>query len=136
MMSGKECDSFKVLLVEDDEGFRRNLAALLTSWFPSLAIGEARDSAEAIGRVESFLPHLIFMDIKLPGQNGLELTKRIKRLHPEIEVVILTSYDYPEYRDAAIASGACSFLSKGTATGREIQDLVEALRAKCVAYAA
>lgn len=126
-MSGKEGVSFKVMLVEDDEGFRRDLAELLTSRFPSIVIEEAKDGAEAMDKVERLLPQLIFMDIKLPGQNGLEITRRIKVSHPDIDVIILTSYDFPEYRDAASAVGACGFLSKGLSTAEEIGDLVEGL---------
>ena len=130
-MLGKECASFKVMLVEDDDEFRRSVAGLLTSRFPSIAIGEAVDGAEAMTKVENFLPQLIFMDIKLPGQSGLDLTKRIKKLHPHMNVVILTSYDFPEYREAARASGAHRFLSKGSSRAEEIWDLVEGLWAKC-----
>jgi len=66
-MSGKESVSLKVMLVEDDEGFRRSLAGLLTLRFPSIVIGEAGDGAEALQKVKSFSPQLILMDIKLPG---------------------------------------------------------------------
>jgi len=130
-MSGKEGVSFKVMLVEDDDGFRSSLAGLLMSRFPSIVLGEAADGAEAMEKVESFLPQLIFMDIKLPGQSGLEVTRRLKALHPDIQVVMLTSYDFPEYREAARASGAYGFLSKGTSTAEEIQDFVEGLWAQC-----
>jgi len=82
-------------------------------------------------KVESFVPQLIFMDIKLPGQSGLEVTRRIKALHPDIQVVMLTSYDFPEYREAARSSGAYGFLSKGSSTAEEIQDLVKGLWEKC-----
>jgi len=126
-MSGKEGVSFKVMLVEDDDGFRSSLAGLLMSRFPSIVLGEAADGAEAMEKVESFLPQLIFMDIKLPGQSGLEVTRRLKALHPDIQVVMLTSYDFPEYREAARASGAYGFLSKGSSTAEEIQDLVKGL---------
>ena len=130
-MSGKEGVSFKVMLVEDDEGFRRSLASLLTPDSLSSFSDEAANGREAIEKVKSFLPHLVFMDIKLPDQNGLEITRRVKALHPDIHVIILTSYDFPEYREAASASGAYSFLSKGSSTAEEIQDLVEKLWAKC-----
>ena len=70
------------------------------------------------------------MDIKLPGQNGLEVTRRIKVLHPDMQVVMLTSYDFPEYREAARACGAYNFLSKGSSTAGEIQELMEGLCAK------
>ena len=55
-MSGKECVSFKVMLVEDDEGFRRSLSGLLKSRLPSILLVEASDDAEAMEKVESFLP--------------------------------------------------------------------------------
>jgi len=67
------------------------------------------------------------MDIKLPDQNGLEITKRVKALHPEIHILMLTSYDFPEYREAARACGASGFLSKGASTADEIQEEVEGL---------
>ena len=129
-MSGKECASFKVMLVEDDHSFRRTLARLLTSRFPYIVIGEAGDGGEVMEKVEDFLPNLIFMDIYLPGQSGLELTRRIKTLYPNIHIVMLTSYDFPEYREVARASGAYRFLSKGSSTADEIQELVEGLCAK------
>jgi len=130
-MSGKECVSFRIMLVEDDDGFRRSLASLLTSRFPGILLDEATTGTEALKKVESFLPELIFMDIKLPDHNGLEITRRVKALHPEIHVIMLTSYDFPEYREAARASGATIFLSKGSSTAEEIQDLVEGLWTKC-----
>jgi DNA-binding NarL/FixJ family response regulator len=130
---GKECGGFKVMLIEDDDGFRRSLASLLTSRFPGILLDEAANGSEAMEKVENFLPHLIFMDIKLPDQNGLVITRGVKALHPEIHIIMLTSYDFPEYREAARASGAYGFLSKGSSTAEEIQDLVEGLWTKCAA---
>jgi len=121
---------FKVMLVEDDDGFRRGLAEVLRARFPSMVLDEATDGTEAMQKVKSFLPQLIFMDIKLPGQNGLEITRRIKALYPDINVVFLTNYDFPEYREAARECGAYCFLSKGSSTSQQIQDLVENLWTK------
>ena len=129
-VSGEVTMPFKVMLVEDNDAFRRSFAGLLRSRFPSMVLDEAADGTEAMEKVEGFLPHLIFMDIKLPGQNGLEITKRIKALHPDINVVFLTSYDYPEYREAARACGAHCFLAKGSSTSQQIQDVVEELWTK------
>ena len=129
-MSVKDFVAFKVMLVEDDDGFRRSLAGILRSRFPSMVLAEAADGTEAMEKVNSFLPQLIFMDIKLPGQNGLEITRRIKALHPDINVVFLTSYDFPEYREAARECGAYCFLSKGVSTAEQIHDVVEELWTK------
>ena len=124
------------MLVEDDDGFRRSLASLLASRFPGILLDEAANGSEAMEKVESFFPHLIFMDIKLPDQNGLVITRNIKAFHPEIHVIMLTSYDFLEYREAAHASGAYGFLSKGSSTAEEIQDLVEGLWTKWAAQIA
>jgi DNA-binding NarL/FixJ family response regulator len=118
---------FKVMLVEDDEGFRRSLAGILRSRFSSITLEEAADGTEAMEKVKSFPPQVIFMDIKLPGQNGLEITRRIKALHPDIDVVFLTGCDFPEYSNAARECGAYCFLSKGLSTADEIQGVVEEL---------
>ena len=126
-MSLKDSLPFKVLLVEDDGGFRRGLAGVLRARFPSMVLDEATDGTEAMQKVKSFLPQLIFMDIKLPGQNGLEITRRIKATYPDINVVFLTNYDFPEYREAARECGAYCFLSKGSSTSPQIQDVVEEL---------
>jgi len=129
-MLGRDSVPFKVMLVEGNEGFRRSLAGLLRSRFPSVVLDEAADGSQAMEKVESFLPQLIFMDIQLAGQSGLEITKRIKALHPEIHVVFLTSHDYPEYREAARQCGASDYLSKGSSTVQQIHDVVERLWTK------
>jgi CheY-like chemotaxis protein len=129
-MSGKGFESLKVMLVEDNDGFRRSLAESLRSRYPSIVLDEAAHGSEVMEKVKSFLPQLIFMDIKLPGLNGLELTKQIKMLHPETHIVMLTSYDFPEYREAARECGANCFLTKASLTAQQVHDVVEDLWAK------
>ena len=91
----------KILIVDDNASFRQALRATMHSQFQSLIISEAKDGEEALQTIPTFLPDLIFMDIRLPDGNGLELTHFIKGLFPDIKVVILTSYDLPEYQEAA-----------------------------------
>jgi DNA-binding NarL/FixJ family response regulator len=81
---------------------------------PSLKIKEAGDGEEAFQKIETFLPDIVFMDIRLPGENGLLLTQKIKKKYPEIDVAILTNYDLPEYEEAATRNGAKYFLLKNT----------------------
>ena len=126
-MSKKHRDSFRVMLVEDEENFRRVLAGFLLAKFPSMVLEEAADGKEAIERIRDFIPDLVFIDIQLPGENGLEVTRRIKALYPDTKVVIPTSYDFPEYREAARACGAYQFFSKGSCTAEEIENFVEGL---------
>jgi CheY-like chemotaxis protein len=104
---------FNTLLVEDNVSYRQTLADVLLMHFPLIGVDEAGDGSEALIRVEYQRPDLIFMDIQLPGTNGLEVTREIKRLYDDIVVVILTSSDLPEYRQQAFHNGADYFLSKG-----------------------
>ena len=111
---------FKILLVEDNVSFRRVLRQSLDEFFPCVIIGEAGDGEEALRKIETLLPSLIFMDIDLPGEDGLELTRKIKATHPETPIIILTSYDLPEYRQLAYERGANNFLVKGSSTLGEL----------------
>lgn len=103
---------FNMLLVEDDVYFRQALSDTLISYFPLIDVDEAGDGEEALSKVEYRRPHLIFMDVHLPGVNGLEVTKKIKRVYTDIVIVILTSYDLPEHRQQAFRNGADCFLVK------------------------
>jgi DNA-binding NarL/FixJ family response regulator len=116
---------FKILLVEDDQQFRKILKEELNRWFPSIMIEEASDGKEAMEKMDSFCPQLIFMDIRLPDESGLQLTKKIKAKCPTTNVTMLTSHDLPEYRQAAVDCGASHFFVKGTSEGDEIRALVE-----------
>jgi len=103
---------FTTLLVEDNVNFRQALSDVLLSYFPLISVDEAGDGWEALGKVEYRRPNLIFMDIQLPGENGLDVTKKIKQVYDDIVIVILTTNDLPEYRQQAFRNGADYFLSK------------------------
>ncbi len=107
---------FRTLLVEDNVPFRQSLKETLHSRYPAIDIVEAGDGKEALEKIDLLSPHLIFMDIRLPKENGLILTKKIKTEHPEIIIVILTSYDLPEYREAAYQYKANYFITKSSSS--------------------
>jgi CheY-like chemotaxis protein len=123
--SSGEITGFKTLIVEDNAPFRLSLKESLQSLFPSMVIQEAAEGGEALQKVESFLPGLIFMDIHLPGENGLHLTQKIKTNYPALPIIILTSYDLPEYREAAFKYGANSFMTKDSLDWKKIETLVK-----------
>ncbi|MBP1695690.1 MAG: response regulator receiver protein [Deltaproteobacteria bacterium] len=118
---------FKTMLVEDNSSFRQMVKNNLKDQFPSMDIIEAGDGIEAFQKIDSHHPNLIFMDIQLPGENGLELTRKIKADHPEAIVIILTSHDLPEYREAAIQNKANYFFSKDSIKADEIFRLVKSI---------
>lgn len=118
---------FRTLLVEDSHSFRRVLRFYLQSEFPSMCIVEAVNGVQAIKEIESHPPQLIFMNIQLPGETGLELTRKIKTSHPDIIIIILTSYDLPESRKVAAQSKADYFFSKGSIATGEMAALVKSI---------
>jgi DNA-binding NarL/FixJ family response regulator len=118
---------FKTMLVEDSTSFRQLVKGNLQDQFPSMDIIEAADGVEAFQKIDSHPPNLILMDITLPGENGLELTRKIKADYPGVTIIILTSHDSPEYREAAIRCRANYFLSKGSIATDEILELVRSI---------
>ncbi len=121
---------FQILLVEDDQKFREVLKDELREWFPSIVVEEASDGKEAMEKTDLFCPQIVFMDIRLPDESGIETTKKIKAKCPSADVAMLTSYDLPEYRQAAAECGANHFFVKGSSDGREIKSIVQSLLEK------
>ena len=116
---------FKALIVEDHAVFRQSLNLILSSRFPSWSITEASTGKIALEQVEDFGPDLVFMDINLPDDNGFTLTKTIKARHANTIVIIITAYDVPEYRQAAVDAGASHFIPKSSLSENEVLKLVE-----------
>jgi DNA-binding NarL/FixJ family response regulator len=121
--------AFKTLIVEDNPLFRQTTLDILATQFPSMVLEAAANGETALQSIGETLPDLILMDIKLPGENGLHLTQHIKKKHPGVVVVVLTSYDWPEYREAAYKFGANHFMIKGSSTNKEIVELIESILA-------
>ena len=102
----------KILIVDDNALFREMLKECLLSQIPSLIVLDAKNAEEALQMLPASLPDLIFMDVQLPKIDGFELTDRIKRQYPDVKVVMLTSYDTAEYRDAAFHCKADHYVPK------------------------
>jgi CheY-like chemotaxis protein len=77
--------------------------------------------------VQGFGPNLIFLEIHLPSESGLDLARQVKKDHPDIPIVMLTSYDIPEYQAAAEASGIEHLVPKDDWTGEDMIDLVNSI---------
>jgi len=118
---------FKILIVDPNDPFRRSLKKVLISRFPFVDIQEAADGDEGMRKLEAHHPDLIFLEIHLPAETGLDLAGRIKADHPEIIIVILTSYDLPEYKIAVEQSGVEHMVPKDDWTGEDMIALVQSI---------
>jgi len=119
--------NLKTLIVEDNASFREILKDKLQTIFPSMVVYEAADGIEALQKVDALRPELVFMDIRLPGEGGIQLTQKIKAKYPNTKVIILTSYDSLEYRGAAIQSGGDCYIPKDSLSFIRIERLVKTL---------
>ncbi len=124
--SGKVLN-LKTLIVEDNASFREVLKEKLRTLSPSMEVYEAAEGNEALQKVDALKPDLVFMDIRLPGENGLQLSQKIKARYPHIKIIILTNYDALEYREAAIRSGGDCYIPKDSLNYIQIEKLIKSL---------
>ncbi len=106
-------EPIRLLIADDHPLFRDGLRVLLESVPDMLVIGEATTGNEVIAEAQALQPDLILMDIKMPGINGIEATRRILQTSPHIRILILTMFEDDESVFAAIRAGARGYLLKG-----------------------
>jgi DNA-binding NarL/FixJ family response regulator len=115
---------FDVLLVDDHKIMRDGIKAILGRSEEFRVVGEAENGTDAVQSVKRLRPHLVLMDIGLPGLNGVETTAEILRYQPECKVIILSMFDDENSVVSAVRSGARAFILKKASD----TDLLEALR--------
>jgi len=117
-------DTIRLLIVDDQTITRSGLQTLLASQEAIEVVGEARNGEEAIELAVSLQPDLILMDLRLPGINGIEATRRIHRLSPHIGILVVTVFEDDTSVFPAIRAGARGYLLKNT----EQDELLRAIR--------
>ncbi len=114
----------KILIVDDHALLRDGIRALLGVHDEIEIVGEASDGNESIQKALEFTPDVILMDLVMPGMDGLEATRRIRKQNPAAKVLVLTQYEDKEYVLSAIKAGVAGYVPK-RAMGSE---LVTAIR--------
>ncbi|MCP3142166.1 response regulator [Pyxidicoccus xibeiensis] len=105
-------DRTRIYVVEDQPQLLKNLVKVLGT-FPELEIvGTAQEGEAAVEEILQLRPQLVLLDLELPGINGIQVTQRVKRRAPEVEVLILTSFDDEQKVYEAIQAGASGYLVK------------------------
>ena len=103
----------RVLIVDDDESVRRGVRTLLSLTTDDVSIcGEAADGTEAIAKTVEVKPDVVLMDVRMPGMNGLEATRDIRRLAPKTQIIVLSNYEIPQARQEALNAGAVDYVAK------------------------
>ncbi|MDR0360839.1 MAG: response regulator transcription factor [bacterium] len=118
----------RVLIVDDQRIVREGLVTLL-GLLPGIEVaGAAGDGEEALRLVAEHAPDIALMDLRMPGMNGVEATRRIRAEHPGTHVIALTTYADDESILAAVQAGARGYLTKD-AGAQEIEEAIVAVRA-------
>ena len=104
----------RVLICDDQQVVRRGLRAILENAVDIEVVGEAADGAQALDLAAQAKPDVVLMDLKMPNMNGVQATQRIRSQHPEVRVLVLTTYDADEWVVDAIRNGASGYLLKDT----------------------
>ncbi len=114
----------KVLLVDDHDLVRIGIRSLLENVSGIEVVGEACSGEEAIQLTKKLNPHVVLMDVKMPGIGGLEATKRILRFNPDVKVLAVTVYGEEPYPSRVLQAGAVGYLTKGA----DVNEVVQAIK--------
>ena len=120
----------KILLVDDHPVLRKGLVRLIDSKDEFVVCGEASTAVDAMALIRDLKPHLIVVDIGLPGTSGIELTKTIRAEFPQLPVLILSMHEEALYATRALRAGAMGYIVKQDAVDNIAAALREALNGR------
>ncbi len=115
----------KVLIVDDQRVVREGLATIVGAFADTEVVGLAEDGMQALELAESAGPDVVLMDLRMPRMDGVEATKALKERHPDVAVVVLTTFADDDSIIAALSAGAAGYLTKD-ATRDDIRRALEA----------
>ncbi|SDY02882.1 two-component system, response regulator YesN [Evansella caseinilytica] len=118
---------FKVLIVDDEPMERKGLRKIISDTSLPIVIEEADNGRSAIFKAEEFRPDIVFMDIKMPGIDGVEAAKEIKKMNRFVHIFMVTAFDTFEYARQVMKIGIKDYILKPSTTEEIIEPLTTAL---------
>ncbi len=116
--------TIRIVVCDDQDLVRDGLQAILSTAPGMEIVGEAADGETALELVEELAPDVVLMDLRMPGMNGIAATRKITNRFDGVRVLVLTTYDAPEWVEDAITAGAAGYLLKDSPRAR----LIEAIK--------
>jgi len=114
----------RIYIVDASVKLRKRLYELLSDVENVQVIGQAGNADDAMADISVLKPDTVLLDIRLPGKSGIQLLGEIKEFQSEITVIIMTNYDYPQYRHKSLQAGADHFFNKT----REFESIIQVLK--------
>ena len=111
-MAGEAEDKFKILLVDDHPFIRQGLSHVISQERDFEVCGEAESVAEALTLIAERRPDIVVVDLSLKDSSGLDLLRKMKRLHPSVPALVLSTHDEREYAERALGLGALGYVMK------------------------
>lgn len=113
-----------VMLVDDHDLVRTGIRRLLDDVADIEVVCEATSGEEALARVAEHGPHVVLMDINMPGIGGLEATRKLLHVHPALKIIVVTMHDDDLFPQRLLKAGAMGYLTKGA----KVEEIVQAIR--------
>jgi two-component system, NarL family, response regulator LiaR len=123
-----------ILIVDDHPIVRQGVQTLLDMYPDLQVVGEAESAEAALPLVEELVPDVVLLDLVLPGLNGVEATRQMKRISPRTQIVVLTSYAEDEHIFPALRAGALSYLLKDIRPRELAESVRKAARGESVLH--
>ena len=124
--------SINILIADDHVFYREGIRALLSTVAEITVIGEASNGDEAVAKARELQPQVILMDLKMPGTNGIEATRRIHQSDVNIGVLVLTMFDDDDSVFAAMRAGARGYLLKDADKDEVVRAIIAVERGEAI----
>jgi len=115
--------SIRIVIVDDSNLVRQRLVKMLNTVSGIEIVGEAANSQEALKVIQDKKPHIVIIDIKIPGENGIGVLKKLKKVNRAVIAIIITNYPFNQYRVNCFENGADYFFDKSNEYGNVIETI-------------
>jgi len=118
---------YRIVLTDDCAIIRKKIREMIEEMAGLKVVGEVSDGVELLNLLEKLTADLIILDISMPRLSGIKATQEIKKIYPDVKILILTTHNDKEYLHHAFSSGANGYLLKED-SGRELYSAIEKIR--------